>query len=81
METNSSLKYPTIIQGGMGIAVSSAHLAREVAMHGQLGVVSGTAIDSVVASCDEQKISTLKPWQEGFGYNPTLTYSTNKLKS
>ena len=49
METNSSLKYPTIIQGGMGIAVSSAHLAREVAMHGQLGVVSGTAIDSVVA--------------------------------
>lgn len=33
----------------MGIAVSSAALAREVAKAGQLGVISGTAIDSVVA--------------------------------
>ncbi|MSW73681.1 MAG: nitronate monooxygenase [Actinobacteria bacterium] len=40
---------PDIIQGGMGIAVSSWKLAREVATHGALGVVSGTAIDSVIA--------------------------------
>ena len=33
----------------MGIAVSSAELAREVSLSGQLGVISGTAIDSVVA--------------------------------
>jgi NAD(P)H-dependent flavin oxidoreductase YrpB (nitropropane dioxygenase family) len=40
---------PVIIQGGMGIAVSGWRLAREVSMSGQLGVVSGTALDSVVA--------------------------------
>ena len=41
--------HPTIIQGGMGIAVSSAQLAKEVSKAGHLGVISGTAIDSVVA--------------------------------
>ena len=40
---------PTIIQGGMGIAVSSWQLARAVSQAGQLGVVSGTAIDAVFA--------------------------------
>ena len=40
---------PTIIQGGMGVAVSSWQLAREVAQAGQLGVVSGTALDGVLA--------------------------------
>jgi len=40
---------PLIIQGGMGVAVSSWRLARAVSMRGQLGVVSGTAIDTVVA--------------------------------
>ena len=43
------VKYPTIIQGGMGIAVSSWQLAKQVAIAGELGVISGTAIDSVVA--------------------------------
>jgi NAD(P)H-dependent flavin oxidoreductase YrpB (nitropropane dioxygenase family) len=38
-----------VIQGGMGIAVSSWQLARAVSQTGQLGVVSGTAIDSVFA--------------------------------
>jgi NAD(P)H-dependent flavin oxidoreductase YrpB (nitropropane dioxygenase family) len=33
----------------MGIAVSSWQLAREVSLRGQLGVVSGTALDGVVA--------------------------------
>ena len=40
---------PVVIQGGMGIAVSGWQLAREVSRSGQLGVVSGTALDSVVA--------------------------------
>ena len=39
---------PRIVQGGMGIAVSSWRLARSVSKLGQFGVVSGTAIDSVV---------------------------------
>ncbi len=40
---------PEIIQGGMGVAVSSWPLARAVAECGQLGVVSGTAVDLVIA--------------------------------
>ncbi len=40
---------PPIIQGGMGVGVSGWSLARAVAVRGQLGVVSGTAIDVVVA--------------------------------
>ncbi len=39
-----------IIQGGMGVAISGWRLARAVAAHrGCMGVVSGTALDSVVA--------------------------------
>jgi len=37
-----------IIQGGMGVAVSNWRLARAVALCGQLGVVSGTGIDTVL---------------------------------
>jgi NAD(P)H-dependent flavin oxidoreductase YrpB (nitropropane dioxygenase family) len=40
---------PVIIQGGMGVAVSSWRLARAVSQRGQLGVVSGTALDVVIA--------------------------------
>ncbi len=40
---------PTIIQGGMGIGVSHWPLARAVSLRGQLGVVSGTALDAVFA--------------------------------
>jgi NAD(P)H-dependent flavin oxidoreductase YrpB (nitropropane dioxygenase family) len=43
----SGLPLPTVIQGGMGIGVSGWRLARAVSSLGQLGVVSGTAIDSV----------------------------------
>ncbi len=39
---------PAIIQGGMGIGVSGWRLARAVSRCGQLGVVSGTALDSVL---------------------------------
>lgn len=37
-----------IIQGGMGVAVSDWRLARAVSSFGQLGVVSGTGIDTVL---------------------------------
>eukprot|EP00288_Rhodomonas_lens_P018089 CAMPEP_0177704516 /NCGR_PEP_ID=MMETSP0484_2-20121128/8229_1 /TAXON_ID=354590 /ORGANISM="Rhodomonas lens, Strain RHODO" /LENGTH=593 /DNA_ID=CAMNT_0019215907 /DNA_START=219 /DNA_END=2000 /DNA_ORIENTATION=+ len=39
---------PKIIQGGMGVQVSSWTLAREVARAGELGVISGTAMDMVI---------------------------------
>lgn len=40
---------PIIIQGGMGAAVSDWRLARAVSSYGQLGVVSGTALDAILA--------------------------------
>lgn len=40
---------PILIQGGMGAAVSSWRLARAVSSLGHLGVVSGTALDVVLA--------------------------------
>jgi nitronate monooxygenase len=40
---------PVIIQGGMGAGVSSWRLARAVSSTGQLGVVSGTALDAILA--------------------------------
>ena len=38
-----------IIQGGMGVGVSGWRLARAVAATGHLGVVSGVALDTVLA--------------------------------
>jgi nitronate monooxygenase len=40
---------PVIIQGGMGVGVSDWRLARAVSLLGQLGVVSGTALDQILA--------------------------------
>ena len=40
---------PLVIQGGLGVAVSSWRLASAVARKGQLGVVSGVALDTVLA--------------------------------
>ena len=40
---------PKIIQGGMGVAISNWRLAQTVSRLGQLGVVSGTALDQVLA--------------------------------
>ncbi|MCE0483182.1 MAG: nitronate monooxygenase [Methylacidiphilales bacterium] len=40
---------PRLIQGGMGIGVSNWRLARAVSKLGHLGVVSGTALDVVLA--------------------------------
>jgi NAD(P)H-dependent flavin oxidoreductase YrpB (nitropropane dioxygenase family) len=44
---NREVGTPWLIQGGMGIAISGWPLARAVSSAGQLGVVSGTAIDNV----------------------------------
>lgn len=43
------MNYPKVIQGGMGVAVSNWHLARAVSCAGQLGVVSGTMLDTVLS--------------------------------
>lgn len=40
---------PKIIQGGMGVGVSNWRLARAVSRAGHLGVVSGTALDMLLA--------------------------------
>lgn len=49
MSSATSRVEPVIIQGGMGVAVSGWPLARAVSHAGQLGVVSGTALDVVLA--------------------------------
>lgn len=48
MVKSTEVSNPILIQGGMGVAVSSWKLARAVSKAGQLGVVSGTAIDTVL---------------------------------
>jgi nitronate monooxygenase len=42
-------KHPVIIQGGMGAGVSDWRLANAVSRTGQLGIVSGTALDVIFA--------------------------------
>lgn len=49
MTVASQLSLPPIIQGGMGMGVSSWQLAGRVASKGQMGVVSGTAIERLLA--------------------------------
>jgi NAD(P)H-dependent flavin oxidoreductase YrpB (nitropropane dioxygenase family) len=49
MPKHDAVTLPPVIQGGMGVAVSSWPLARAVSVTGQLGVVSGTALDAVLA--------------------------------
>ena len=44
------LNLPTIIQGGMGVGISDWELAKTVALHGQLGVVSGTGVNLLLIS-------------------------------
>jgi len=47
MEHNTDRR-PLIIQGGMGAGISDWRLARAVSSQGQLGVVSGTALDAIL---------------------------------
>ncbi|HEU4453490.1 MAG TPA: nitronate monooxygenase [Longimicrobium sp.] len=44
----AAFTHPLIIQGGMGVGISNWVLAKAVAMRGQMGVVSGTCIDTVL---------------------------------
>ena len=46
--SRSVIGNPVIIQGGMGVGVSGWRLARAVSQLGELGVVSGTALDQVL---------------------------------
>lgn len=46
---SANADWPTLIQGGMGVAVSGWRLASAVSRSGQLGVVSGTALAVVMA--------------------------------
>ena len=48
------MEHPKIIQGGMGVGVSDWKLANTVAAQGALGVVSGVALDAVMARRLEQ---------------------------
>ena len=47
-DSGTATVLPQIIQGGMGIGVSNWKLARAVSLEGQLGVVSGTALNSLL---------------------------------
>lgn len=47
MSATLAMPIPMIIQGGMGIGISDWKLARAVSQRGQLGVVSGTCIDTL----------------------------------
>ena len=49
MSMTTAADLPQVIQGGMGVGVSNWVLAGRVAAHGQLGVVSGTAVERVLA--------------------------------
>ncbi|MDO9629051.1 MAG: nitronate monooxygenase [Acholeplasmataceae bacterium] len=45
----SKERVPRIIQGGMGVGISSWRLAKTVSMEGELGVISGTAVALTLA--------------------------------
>jgi nitronate monooxygenase len=48
LSSSSAPSFPRIIQGGMGAGVSNWRLARAVASEGEMGVISGTALDTVL---------------------------------
>jgi nitronate monooxygenase len=43
------MRWPRVIQGGMGVGISNWRLARAVSEAGHLGVVSGTALDQLLS--------------------------------
>ena len=74
----NDVTHPRIIQGGMGVGVSNWRLAKAVARHGALGVVSGSMLDTVMGravitrlpagrGCAtlEAKINYFRPAQSG----------------
>jgi nitronate monooxygenase len=73
------MKLPMIIQGGMGIGISNWRLARAVSLQGQLGVVSGTALDMVLA----RRLQDGDPggdMRRALASFPNLTWSQEVLK-
>jgi nitronate monooxygenase len=64
------LQLPKIIQGGMGVGVSNWRLANTVSRLGQLGVVSGTALDSLFARrlADGDKDGSMRKGLEAFPF-------------
>ncbi|MDQ8193438.1 nitronate monooxygenase [Coraliomargarita sp. SDUM461004] len=48
LDSSQATAYPEIIQGGMGAGVSNWRLANAVAKRRQLGVISGTALDTIL---------------------------------
>ncbi len=48
LDSSMASALPEIIQGGMGAGVSNWRLAQAVARKGQLGVISGTALDTIL---------------------------------
>ncbi|MGZ0655776.1 nitronate monooxygenase [Coraliomargarita sp. W4R53] len=48
LDSSQATAYPEIIQGGMGAGVSNWRLANAVSKRGQIGVVSGTALDTIL---------------------------------
>lgn len=66
---------PMIIQGGMGVGVSTWGLARAVAVAGQIGVVSGTGVDTTLVrhlqcgdrSADYRRAMAAFPFQDMIG--------------
>lgn len=48
MHANESKSNPILIQGGMGVGVSDWRLAKTVSLLGHLGVVSGTALNTIL---------------------------------
>src|SRR3989338_5349201 len=47
-DKTNDLPFPSVIQGGMGVAVSNWSLARAVSMLGMLGTVSGVALERIL---------------------------------
>ena len=77
MPEHSAVPLPPVIQGGMGVAVSSWPLARAVAAAGQLGVVSGTALDAVLARRLQDGDPAVKARLYNLGYGTHDTENWN----
>lgn len=75
----STTSLPKLIQGGMGVAISSWKLARAVASRGQLGVVSGTALDRVIA-CRLQEGDTDGAIRQAAGKFPDQSLAARVLQ-
>jgi nitronate monooxygenase len=67
------MQFPRIIQGGMGVGVSNWKLAQAVSRLGQLGVVSGTALDTLFVRrlADGDKDGAMRRGVEAFPFPET----------